>query len=151
LIKLDFFQSTTFKRDLEFPVFSRSDKILATRTSIQGLNRTTALLGKVLLCLALLLSFSIATVEDLTWSATDMVMDEQRGSSVPMVAKINYNSKLPNSAKEKLNPEPCCQLDHYVPLPPQSSPAQTAWHRRAPPSFNFLDCNAPFPPRAPTA
>lgn len=125
--------------------------MVATRTSIQRPNRTTALLGRVLLCLALLLNFSIVAVEDLSWSAADLVLDESKGSSAPLVAKTNNKSKLPNAAKEKLNPEPCCQFDRHLSSPPQPSPAQAVWHRRAPPSFNSLVCNAPFPPRAPTA
>lgn len=125
--------------------------MVATRTPNQGLNRPVALLGRVLLCLALLLNFSIVALEDLSWSASDKVMDEQRGSSAPLVAKTNHKSNLPKPAKEKLNPEPYCQFDRHLSSPSQASPAQTAWHRRAPPTFNSLDCNAPFPPRAPTA
>lgn len=125
--------------------------MVATRTSIQRLTRTTALLGRVLLCLALLFNFTIFAVEDLHWSAADKFLDENKGPSAPLVAKTNEQSKQPNVVKEKLTPEPCCQFNHHLPFLSQPSQAQTTWHRRAPPSFNSLDCNAPFPPRAPTA
>lgn len=122
-----------------------------TRSSIQRLNRTASLLGRLLLCLSLLLNLSIVAVEDLRWSAADKVLDTHQGTSAPMVTESGDNATFSVNAKEKHNPETWCRFDHAHQICSQPSIAQSAWHRRAPPTFDSLSHSAPFPPRAPTA
>lgn len=125
--------------------------MVAIRTSIRRPNRTTALLGRVLLCLALLLSFSIFALEDLHWSAADQVLDEHRGPLAPMVAKTGDHSNPSEAVKEKHNPESGCWLYTWRLFHHQSPPTLSVQHHRASPAFKSLLFNAPFPPRSPTA
>lgn len=121
-----------------------------TRSSIQRLNRTASLLGRLLLCLSLLLNLSIVAVEELRWSATDQALDNHCSSAPPLLAKTNEGTELPGPGKEKVNPDwwPPVALGSLA--PPPASPAQTAWQRRAPPVHDSFSLQAPFPPRAPT-
>lgn len=122
-----------------------------SRFSIQTLRYGATLLGRLVLCLSLLITLSLVAMEELRWSAADQTLDNYNLVKTELVAKTRGCSQLPETGKEQIDLSwwQHAALEHHSSIHPPTD--LTSWHRHSPPIHDLISRQAPFPPRAPTA
>ena len=107
-------------------------------------------LGQLLLCLSLLLSLTIVTVEKLKWSDTDQNLDNHHAQPASVFAKGSESQDAIYQSKKKDNLSWWDQA-FTAAVPPTLLPCLKVRHLRFPPTHYNHSLLAPTPPRSPTA
>lgn len=114
----------------------------------QTMRRAGYVLGRLLLCLSLLLNLSTVTVDNLKWSSTDQVLDSHHAQPVSVLAKDSDSLDSLNQSKKQNN---LTWWDQAFTADAPLLPSLTVRHLRFPPTYYNHSLLAPSPPRSPTA